>query len=52
MPININHFLFLPIPVAARSNVWVCARSFVGIVDSNLAWGVDICLLRVFCVVG
>jgi len=36
---------FLSIPVAARSK----AVRFAGIVGSNPAWGVDVCLLCVMC---
>jgi len=39
-----------PIAVAVRSKAWVCGRSLAGIVDSNLASGMDDCLLRMFCV--
>jgi hypothetical protein len=38
------------IPVVARSKV-VCGRSLAGIVGSNPAVFMDICLLTVFCVV-
>jgi hypothetical protein len=34
-----------PIPVAARSKAWVCGRSLTGIVGSNPAEGMDVCLL-------
>jgi len=34
-----------PIPVAARSKAWVSGRSLAGIVRSNPAGGVDVCLL-------
>jgi hypothetical protein len=40
-----------PIPVAARSKVRVCGRSLAGIADSNTAVGMDVCLLRMLCVV-
>ena len=40
-----------PVPVAARCKVWVCGRSPVGIVGSNPTGGMDVCLLRVLCVV-
>jgi hypothetical protein len=33
--------------VAARSKAWVCAGSLAGIVGSNPAGGVDICLMWV-----
>jgi len=39
-----------PIPVAARSKAWVCGRSLAGIVGSNSAGGMDVCLLSVLCV--
>ena len=32
-----------PIPVAARSKVWVCGRSLAGIVGSNPAECMDVC---------
>jgi hypothetical protein len=35
----------LPIPVAARSKAWVCGSSLAGIAGSNLAYGMDVCLL-------
>ena len=35
----------------ARSKAWVCGRSFAGIVGSNSAGGMDVCPLRVLCVV-
>jgi hypothetical protein len=43
-------FLFVciydgPIPEAARSKAWVCGRSLAGIVGSNTAGGIDVCLL-------
>jgi hypothetical protein len=31
--------------------VWVCGRRLAEIVSSNLAGGMDVCLLRVSCVV-
>jgi hypothetical protein len=34
-----------PIPVAARSKVRVYGRSFAGIVGSNSAYGMDVCVL-------
>jgi hypothetical protein len=37
----------VPIPVAARSKAWVCGRSLTGIVDSNPAGSMDVCLLWV-----
>jgi hypothetical protein len=40
-----------PIPVAVRSKAWVYGRSLAGIVGSNPARGMDVCLLWVLCVV-
>jgi hypothetical protein len=37
--------------VAARSKKFVCGLSFAWIVGSNPAVDMDVCLLRVFCVV-
>jgi hypothetical protein len=37
-------FLTLPIRVAARSKAFVCGRSLTGILGSNPAGGMDICL--------
>jgi hypothetical protein len=34
-----------PIPVAVRSQAWVCGRSLTGIVGSNPTGGMDVCLL-------
>ena len=34
-----------PIPVAARSKAWVYGRSLAGVVGSNPAGGMDVCLL-------
>ena len=31
--------------MAVRSKAWVCGRSFAGIVGSNPAGGMDVCLL-------
>jgi len=39
-----------PIPAAVRSKAWVCDRSLAGIVGSNPAGGMDVCLLWVLCV--
>ena len=36
---------YMPIPVAARSKAWDCGHSFAGIVGSNPAGGMDVCLL-------
>jgi hypothetical protein len=35
-------FNLLPIPVAKRSEAWVCGRSLAGIVGSNPAGGMDV----------
>jgi hypothetical protein len=43
-------FFVLPIPLAARSEAWVCGRSLAGIVGSNPAGGMDVCV--VFVVLG
>ena len=45
--VNISSYycIILPIPVAARSEVWVCGRSLAGIVGSNPTGGMDVCLL-------
>jgi len=32
-------------PVAARSKAWTCDHSFAGIVGSNPAGGMDVCLM-------
>ena len=40
-----------PIPVAARSKAWDCGRSLAGIVGSNPAEGMDVCVFWVLCVV-
>jgi len=41
----------LSVPVAAWSKALVCRRSPVEIVGSNHAWGMNVCLFRVLCVV-
>ena len=38
---------FEPIPVAARSKAWVYGRSLAGIVGSNPAGGMDVCVVFV-----
>ena len=35
----------LPIPVAKRSKARVCGRSLVGVVGSNPAGGMDVCVV-------
>jgi hypothetical protein len=37
----------VPIPVAARSKAWVCGRSLAGIVGSNPAGDMDVCVVFV-----
>jgi hypothetical protein len=41
----------LPIPVVARSQVWVCNSTLFGSAGSNPAGSMDVCLLWVLCVV-
>jgi hypothetical protein len=41
----------MQIRVAVRSKAWVCGCSLTGIVGSNPAEGMDVCLLWVLCVV-
>ena len=42
--------LGLPIPMAAPSKVWVCGRSFAGILGSNPAGAMDVLsLVSVVC---
>jgi hypothetical protein len=36
-------------PVAARSKAWICGRSLAGIVGSNSAAGINVCLLCIVC---
>ena len=38
-------YVLVPIPVAERSKAWVYSRSSAGISGSNLAEGMDVCLL-------
>ena len=40
-------FIYGLVPVAARSKAWVCGRSTAGIVGSNTALGMDVCLMSV-----
>ena len=48
---NTQSYTFTPpIPVAARSKAWVFGRSLTGIVGSNPAGGMDVCV--VFVVLG
>ena len=48
---HIRHTAHGTRPVAARSKAWVCGRSPDGIVGSNPAGSMDVCLLWVLCVV-
>ena len=48
---NVILWASVPIPVASRSNAWVCGFSLAGIAGSNPAGSIDICLSRVLCVV-
>ena len=41
----------VPVPVAARSEAWVCGRSHAEIVISSPAGGMDVSLLWVLCAV-
>jgi len=41
----------VPTPVPERSKPWFCSRSLFGIAGSNPAGDMDVCLLRVLCVV-
>jgi hypothetical protein len=43
--IRVGNTTTSPIPVAARSKGWVYGRSLAGIVGSNPAGGMDVCLL-------
>jgi hypothetical protein len=47
---DVKAFFPVPIPVDERSKM-VCGRSLAGIVGSNPAGDVDVCLLSVLCVV-
>jgi hypothetical protein len=40
-----------PTPVATRSKAWDCGRLFAGIMGSNTAGGLDICVMWVLSVV-
>jgi hypothetical protein len=41
----------MSISVAARSKAWGCGGSLAGIAGPNPAGGMDVCLLRMLCVV-
>jgi hypothetical protein len=45
--ILIRYLFKLPIPVAERSKARVCGRSPAGIAGSNLAGGMDVCVVCV-----
>jgi hypothetical protein len=40
-----HKFIYLPIPVAARSKEWACVHSLAEIMGSNPAGGMGVCLL-------
>jgi hypothetical protein len=42
----------VPIPVTARSKAWVCGLSLAGIVGSNPAGNMDVCVVWVFVLSG
>ena len=42
---NIMNCSAKPIPVATRSNAWVCDRSLAANAGSNPTGGMDVCLL-------
>jgi hypothetical protein len=44
--------LVSPVPVAARSEAWVCGRALAGIVCSNPTGGMDVCPCTVFVLSG
>jgi hypothetical protein len=41
----------IPIPMAARSEAWICGRSLAGITGSNPAGCMDVCILWILYVV-
>jgi hypothetical protein len=41
----LHYIIYMPTPVAARSMAWVCGRSLAGILGSNPAGDMDVCLL-------
>ena len=43
--------VWVPVPVAAQSEAWVCGPSLAGIAGSKPDGDMDVCLLRVWCVV-
>jgi len=48
---NVNSVLVAVLILAVRSKAWVCGRWIAGIAGSIPAEGMDVCLLRVLCVV-
>jgi hypothetical protein len=44
---TVRSYLRASSPVAARCKEWVCGRSLPGTAGSNLAGGMDVCLLSV-----
>ena len=46
-----NSLPYMDPAMAARSKAWVCGCSLAGIACSNPAGGLDVCLLRMLCVV-
>jgi len=50
-PLNNHKKRYLPVTVNARSKAYVYDRSPAEIVGSNPTGGMDVCLLRVLCVV-
>jgi hypothetical protein len=47
--ILLRYLTALPIPVAARSKAWVCGRALAGVVGSNPAGCMHVCLLYLCC---
>jgi hypothetical protein len=43
--LNSQYYYTKPMPVAARSKVWVFGRSLAGVAGSNPTRGMDVCLL-------
>jgi hypothetical protein len=48
---KINSSIVISISIIDHSGLWFCGRSLAGIVGSNPAGGMYVCLLRVLCVV-
>ena len=57
LKLQLASILFIPVLDTGRYHwprglkAWVCDGSFAGILGSNPAGGMDVCLLRVLCVV-